>query len=92
MQPIYLCIIMTHNTWYKIATDIVTLYSITSSLIAGCDYLAGIGHCDFYKCVDNAVPCGKDGYALGFGDRYCNRITEHYNKFTADVSGITSAE
>ena len=63
------------------------MYLITSSLIAGCVYLADIGHCDFYKCVDKTLRCGKDGYALGFGENYCNKLTEYYDKFTAEVSG-----
>jgi len=57
-------------------------------LIAGCSYLAETGNCEFYNCVDNAFPCGDDGYAVGYGHRYCNKFTEHYGKFTSDVSGL----
>ena len=62
------------------------MYATTSPVIAGCAYLADIGNCEFYICADNAVPCGDHGYALGYGYRYCNRFSEYYNKFTADVS------
>ena len=45
-----------------------------------------MGNCKFYNCVDSMVPCGDDGYAIGYGYRYCSRFTEHYDKFTDDVS------
>ncbi len=29
-------------------------------------------HCGFYSaCLERALPCGEQGYALGFGERYC---------------------
>jgi hypothetical protein len=29
--------------------------------------------CAFYAgCLERALPCGEGGYALGFGDRFCN--------------------
>ena len=29
-------------------------------------------HCGFYSaCLERALPCGEEGYALGFGERYC---------------------
>ena len=31
-------------------------------------------HCGFYSaCLERALPCGEQGYALGFGERYCTR-------------------
>lgn len=30
--------------------------------------------CDFYRCVDKEMPCGDDGYLLGFGERFCLRF------------------
>ena len=31
--------------------------------------------CTFYaSCVERNVPCGPTGYALGFGDKYCNKF------------------
>jgi len=27
--------------------------------------------CDFYQCLENQVQCGKSGYPLAFGKRYC---------------------
>jgi hypothetical protein len=29
-------------------------------------------HCGYYSaCLERALPCGENGYALGFGERYC---------------------
>ena len=52
----------------------------------GCNTLAEQGSCDFYKCADSAVPCGNEGYALGYGYRYCLGFTALYNEFTDEVS------
>jgi len=31
--------------------------------------------CTFYaSCLEQSVPCGPGGYALGFGDRYCKKF------------------
>jgi hypothetical protein len=39
--------------------------------------------CSFYRsCVETAHPCGDDGYALGFGERFCNVFMEHDDAFT----------
>ena len=28
--------------------------------------------CSFYaSCLERSHPCGADGHALGYGDRYC---------------------
>lgn len=32
--------------------------------------------CGFYAtCVERTCPCGNDGYALGYGRKYCRRIS-----------------
>lgn len=32
--------------------------------------------CGFYAtCIERACPCGPDGYALGYGRKYCRRIS-----------------
>lgn len=39
--------------------------------------------CSFYpRCLEAQVPCGPDGYALGFGLRYCNKFKEHHYSFS----------
>jgi len=31
--------------------------------------------CSFYvACLEAAKPCGSEGYAVGYGDKYCNRF------------------
>ncbi|EZF33397.1 hypothetical protein H109_03906 [Trichophyton interdigitale MR816] len=32
--------------------------------------------CSFYTaCLEKRIPCGPDGYALAYGDHYCNRFS-----------------
>lgn len=48
-------------------------------------------NCAFYaQCLDKAVTCGESGYALGFGEKYCNgfRRTEFSEKGTAWVNSV----
>jgi len=36
--------------------------------------------CAFYSaCVEAEHPCGTDGYALGYGEKYCERFMSHTN-------------
>ncbi len=48
-------------------------------------------NCGFYaQCLDKAVGCGETGYALGFGEKYCNgfRRTEFSEKGTTWVNSV----
>lgn len=39
----------------------------------------GCASCDYYLCkeaADGAAACGEDGYYLGYGFRYCERISQ----------------
>ena len=48
-------------------------------------------NCAFYaQCLDRAGACGETGYALGFGEKYCNgfRRTEFSEKGTAWVDSV----
>ena len=39
-------------------------------------------NCDFYTdCLEAKFQCGAEGYPIGYGDRYCNKFTENYDKF-----------
>lgn len=39
--------------------------------------------CSFYRsCLDPARSCGEDGYALRFGERFCNTFMEEKHQFT----------
>ena len=50
-------------------------------------------HCGFYSaCLERALPCGERGYALGFGDLYCNAfrnapMSERGNTWAMGVMG-----
>lgn len=38
---------------------------------------AKLGNCDFYTdCLEKYYPCGKKGYAIAYGDKYCRRFNE----------------
>lgn len=48
-------------------------------------------HCGFYSaCLERALPCGEQGYALGFGERYCTafRSSSLSEKGTAWATGV----
>ncbi|OXA40222.1 hypothetical protein Fcan01_25059, partial [Folsomia candida] len=39
--------------------------------------------CSFYsRCLEKSIPCGKDGYATGFGDKYCTKFVKNLSKFS----------
>lgn len=39
--------------------------------------------CSFYsRCLEAAVPCGPNGYALGFGLPYCTKFQDNYDRFS----------
>jgi hypothetical protein len=38
--------------------------------------------CDFYRCVEKEMPCGRDGYILGFGERFCRRFDNILDKLS----------
>lgn len=41
------------------------------------------GDCNFYTCIENRFPCGRDGYASRFGRYYCQRIKNNINSLNA---------
>eukprot|EP00697_Spironema_sp_BW2_P011047 gnl/Spiro4/26607_TR13233_c0_g1_i1.p1 gnl/Spiro4/26607_TR13233_c0_g1~~gnl/Spiro4/26607_TR13233_c0_g1_i1.p1 ORF type:complete len:199 (-),score=27.40 gnl/Spiro4/26607_TR13233_c0_g1_i1:50-601(-) len=39
--------------------------------------------CDFYRdCVEQDVPCGANGYAMGYGYKFCSLFGQYASKFT----------
>jgi len=38
--------------------------------------------CDYYACVEAAIPCGPEGYALGYGQYYCEKFAKHVAEFS----------
>lgn len=33
-----------------------------------------LSDCEYYSCIEESKRCGKRGYPLGFGKKYCNRF------------------
>lgn len=60
------------------------LMAFSSSVFAGdfkeCE--SKTTSCDFYRCVDKEMPCGNDGYLLGFGERFCRRFDKILDKLS----------
>lgn len=47
-----------------------------ASATTDCQALANDGDCSFYsQCVENKIPCGINGYALSYGDKFCELLT-----------------
>lgn len=32
-----------------------------------------LGSCDYYRCLENGLQCRKNGYLIGFAQKYCER-------------------
>lgn len=63
------------------STEIATHRAELTDPIAACaipelDDIAG-REGDFYRCVDDIVDCGPDGYPIGYGAKYAERFYRH---------------
>ncbi|OXA40201.1 Speckle-type POZ protein [Folsomia candida] len=39
--------------------------------------------CSFYsRCLEKSIPCGENGYATGWGDKYCTKFVRNVSKFS----------
>jgi hypothetical protein len=63
------------------------LITLISLFIATCSY--GFSECkklddtcEYYSCVEQSKHCGKRGYAIGFGQKYCKKFDKKSHKFT----------
>ena len=44
--------------------------------------------CGFYiGCLENYYPCGEEGYAIGYGYKYCQKFTDEETRNCMDNSG-----
>lgn len=43
------------------------------------------GRCDFYKCFEDRLPCGEQGYMIKYGQPYCARFERVYTAFSPQV-------
>ena len=51
-----------------------------------CEAYIDNGDCRFYsECVESRIPCGAEGYALGYGLKYCNRFDQHRDIFNDEA-------
>jgi hypothetical protein len=52
-------------------------------------------NCLFYtQCLDSIYPCGDNGYALGYGAKFCNKFQASKEEFSPEgklwLSSVTS--
>lgn len=66
---------------FQFITGITLLALTTTSNSQSC--LPIYKDCSFYsRCLETAVPCGPNGYAIGFGLQYCLKFEKHYERFS----------
>lgn len=86
-EMIQLSIKMLFSATLFLAVLIVTSNTdFISSDTDSCEAMAVSGNCDFYsQCVEKRVPCGPDGYALGYGGKYCIKFGQDIDCFNDEV-------
>lgn len=54
---------------------LVSLFNASASFAADrCSAL--VGSCEYYSCIEEErLSCGESGYALGYGQRYCEKFS-----------------
>lgn len=64
-------------------TAIGTYISTQTSNLNSSRCLSSDRDCSFYsRCLENAIPCGENGYATGFGTKYCTKFSQNSSKFS----------
>lgn len=59
----------------KMLSRVIILGVLTLSLALDCEVV--YGSCGFYRdCIEELKYCGPTGYAIAYGDFYCNRFPE----------------
>lgn len=78
--------VMMHPVHWAILATLALLASRAAAV--DCQQLANSTEgCDFYtQCLEVESPCGPQGYALGYGDKYCVRFGEYSDLFDEAVS------
>lgn len=57
-----------------------------SPLNDNCTNMARSGDCGFYsQCVEKHIPCGPNGYALGYAGKYCVKFGKDADCFNEGV-------
>ncbi|KAG4067139.1 hypothetical protein HA402_000130 [Bradysia odoriphaga] len=78
------------QTDWAVVADVIGNSDLVDSVARDCEQdspalcLPKPNDCSFYRiCLEKRVPCGDDGYALGFGEFYCQAFKENSNRFSA---------
>jgi hypothetical protein len=65
---------------------ILFLSSAPNSLLANANLENQCSHlqteCSFYECAEQELECGKRGYPLGYGLKYCSRFEQFLDRFS----------
>lgn len=61
-------------------TFFILLSSVNALEFSKCEDLAS--DCEYYSCVEETKHCGKNGYALGFGRKYCKKFERSSHRFS----------
>lgn len=56
----------------KIIIILTFFFSLKNSYANSC--IPSDNTCDFYSCTENELNCGKRGYPINFGLRFCNQF------------------
>lgn len=58
----------------------IALFSLGSNADFQCDDL--LDDCEFYSCVEEQKHCGKRGYMMAFGRKYCMKFHDEIERFS----------
>ncbi|EQC45541.1 hypothetical protein [Bacteriovorax sp. Seq25_V] len=61
-------------------TTLILLLTFYVSAYSECQIY--LDDCEYYSCVESIKSCGKTGYPVGFGKKYCNKFEKNLNKFS----------
>ena len=57
---------------------------ITASAMASQTCESLVDDCEYYTCIEKDRACGKRGYPIGFGRKYCNKFGKNEANFSSD--------
>ena len=62
----------------RVIIFLFTLLTFSSAYASEC--LPNADNCGFYNdCVEQKINCGRNGYAISYGEYYCNRFSETFS-------------
>ncbi|KAL9641652.1 hypothetical protein ABK040_016883 [Willaertia magna] len=62
-------------------------YKLSNEVLTKClNSIKQFDTCSFYKdCLEQIIPCGSKGYAIGYGYKYCSKFFEEYKRGDFDT-------